>query len=154
MIDGVWVVPLEVHSDDRGYLIEIARRADDPEGHGIIQRFGQVYLVGNFAHGVIRAFHKHEKTWDWFTISHGSAKVVLVDERENSPSRGERMTLVIGERSPVLVAVPPGVYHGWMSLKDDTQLIGVASQTYNRQDPDEERVPPDHFGDVWTVEGR
>ena len=60
MIDGVWVVPLEVHSDDRGYLIEIARRADDPAGHGIIQRFGQVYLVGNFAHGVIRAFHKHE----------------------------------------------------------------------------------------------
>ena len=62
--------------------------------------------------------------------------------------------VVIGERNPVLIAAPPGVYHGWMSLEDDTQLIGIASETYNRQDPDEERLPPDHFGDVWTIKGR
>ena len=154
MIDGVWVIPLEVHSDDRGYLIEIARRSDDPQPHGIINRFWQVYLVGNVARGIIRAFHKHEKAWDWFTVGHGSAKVILVDDRDGSPSRGERMTLVIGERNPVLVAVPPGVYHGWMSLEDDTQLIGLASHTYRREDPDEIRVPPDHFGDVWTIVGR
>jgi dTDP-4-dehydrorhamnose 3,5-epimerase len=64
------------------------------------------------------------------------------------------MILVVGERKPLLVAVPPGVYHGWMSLEDDTQLIGIASHTYNREDPDEIRLPPDHFGDVWTVKGR
>ena len=154
MIDGVWVIPLETHCDDRGYLIEIARRSDDPEPHGIINRFGQIYLVGNVARGIVRAFHKHQKAWDWFTISHGSAKVVLVDERDNSPSRGEKMTLVVGERKPVLIAVPPGVFHGWMSLEDDTQLIGLASHTYHREDPDEVRVPSDHFGDVWTIVGR
>jgi dTDP-4-dehydrorhamnose 3,5-epimerase len=154
MIDGVWIIPLEVHSDDRGYLIEIARRADDPEPHGIIDRFGQIYLVGNVARGIVRAFHKHEKAWDWFTIGHGSAKVMLVDDRDGSPSRGERMTLVIGDRKPILIAVPPGVYHGWMSLEDDTQLIGLASHTYRREDPDETRVPADHFGDVWTIVGR
>jgi dTDP-4-dehydrorhamnose 3,5-epimerase len=154
MINGVWVIPLEVHCDDRGYLFEVARRADDPEPHGIIQRFGQIYIVGNFDRGVIRAFHKHEKAWDWFTISNGSAKVVLVDDRKDSSSFGERMVLVTGERRPVLIAVPPGVYHGWMSLKDGTQLVGIASQTYNREDPDEVRLPPDHFGDVWTVKGR
>ena len=154
MIDGVWVIPLVTHADDRGYLIEIARRADDPEKHGIVDRFGQVYLVGNQTRGVIRAFHKHQKAWDWFTISHGTGKVVLVDDREDSSSSGERMTLVIGERNPVLVAVPPGVYHGWMSLEDDTQLIGISSYAYDRRDPDEVRIPPDHFGDVWTVKGR
>jgi dTDP-4-dehydrorhamnose 3,5-epimerase len=154
MIDGVWVIPLQVHTDDRGYLIEIARNAGDPLPHGIVNRFGQVYLVGNQARGVVRAFHMHRKAWDWFTISHGTGKVVLVDERDGSPSRGEKMTLVIGERNPVLVAAPPGVYHGWMSLEDDTQLIGIASHTYDREDPDEVRVPPDHFGDVWSVKGR
>jgi dTDP-4-dehydrorhamnose 3,5-epimerase len=154
MIDGVWIIPLEAHCDDRGYLIEIARRSDAPEPHGIVNRFGQVYLVGNVARGVIRAFHKHHKAWDWFTVGHGTAKVVLVDDRDDSPSKGEQMTLVIGERNPVLVAVPPGVYHGWMSLEDDTQLIGIASHTYRREDPDEVRIPPDHFGDLWTIVGR
>ena len=154
MIEGVWVIPLTVHIDDRGYLIEIARQAGDPEPHGVLHEFGQAYLVGNATRGVIRAFHKHLQVWDWFTFGHGSAKVVLVDDRDDSPSRGERMVLVIGERNPVLVAVPPGVYHGWMSLEDDTQLIGLASQVYNREDPDEVRVPPDFFGDVWAVKGR
>jgi dTDP-4-dehydrorhamnose 3,5-epimerase len=86
-------------------------------------------------------------------IGHGSAKVVLVDDRDDSSSRGEKMILVAGERNPVLIAVPPKVYHGWMSLEDDTQLIGIFSHTYNREDPDEIRVPPDHFGDLWMVKG-
>jgi dTDP-4-dehydrorhamnose 3,5-epimerase len=149
MIQGVEVVPLVVRADDRGYLIEILR-ATDP----YFTRFGQVYLVGNMARGTIRAFHKHAALWDWFFISHGSAKFVLKDDRPDSPTYGEMMTVVAGERNPTLIVVPPGVYHGWMSLEDDTQLISTASEVYQRERPDETRIPPDSFGDVWTVKGR
>ena len=79
MIEGVWVVPLEVHCDDRGYLFEIARRTGAPEAYSVIHKFGQVYLVGDVARGTIRAFHKHLEVWDWFCIGHGSAKAVLID---------------------------------------------------------------------------
>jgi dTDP-4-dehydrorhamnose 3,5-epimerase len=154
MIQGVQVIPLVAHMDDRGYLIEIARHADDPEPHGVVHQFGQVYLVGDMTRGTIRAFHKHEELWDWFFISHGSAKFVLVDDREDSPTRGEMMAAVVGERRPALLVVPPGVYHGWMSLEDDTQMVSTASHVYNREKPDEVRIPPDAFGDVWTVKGR
>jgi hypothetical protein len=41
-----------------------------------------------------------------------------------------------------------------MSLEDDTQMISIASHAYNREKPDEVRIPPDSFGDVWTVKGR
>ena len=154
MIEGARVVELATHEDDRGYLIEIARRDDDPAPHGLIHRFGQVYLVGDPVRGTIRAFHKHAKLWDWFFISHGSAKFVLKDDRPDSPSYGEEMTVIASGRKPRLVAVPPGVYHGWMSLEDDTQMVSTGSHTYNSQDPDEVRIPPDSFGDVWTVRGR
>jgi dTDP-4-dehydrorhamnose 3,5-epimerase len=154
MIQGVKVIPLVAHMDDRGYLIEIARHADDPEPHGVVHQFGQVYLVGDMTRGTIRAFHKHEELWDWFFISHGSAKFVLVDDREDSPTKGEMMTAVVGERRPALLVVPPGVYHGWMSLEDDTQMVSTASHVYNREKPDEVRIPPDAFGDIWTVKGR
>ena len=56
MIDGVKVVPLVAHLDDRGYLIEILR-ATDPH----FSKFGQVYLVGNMARGTVRAFHEHKQ---------------------------------------------------------------------------------------------
>jgi len=137
MIDGVKIIDLVVHEDDRGYLIEIAREAKDPEPHGVIHKFGQVYLVGDPVRGAVRAFHKHNSLWDWFSISHGSAKFVLKDDRK-----------------PRLIVVPPGVYHGWMSLEDDTQMVSTASHTYNREEPDEMRISPDSFGDVWTVKGK
>ena len=154
VIDGVKVVPLATHMDDRGYLTEIGRSAEDIEPHAIIHKFGQVYLVGDLARGTIRGFHKHAVLWDWFFISNGSAKFVLKDDRGDSPTFGEMMNFVIGARNPALIAVPPGVYHGWMSLEDNTQLISVASEFYNRDEPDEVRIPADSFGDVWDVVGR
>ena len=149
MIDGVKVVPLVAHVDDRGYLIEILR-ATDPH----FSKFGQVYLVGNMARGTVRAFHKHKELWDFFFISHGSAKFALRDDRPESATYQEMNTFVIGARNPGLIVVPPGVYHGWMSLEDDTQMISTASEVYNRQNPDEVRVPPDSFGFAWEVKGR
>ncbi len=154
MIQDVQVISLVAHMDDRGYLVEIARCADDSEPHGVVHQFGQVYLVGNMTRGTIRAYHKHHELWDWFFISHGSAKFILVDDRDDSPTKGEMMTVVIGERRPALIIVPPGVYHGWMSLEDDTQMISIASHVYNREKPDEVRIPPGSFGDVWTIKGR
>jgi dTDP-4-dehydrorhamnose 3,5-epimerase len=149
VIKDVSLVDLVARTDDRGYLIEILR-ATDPH----FTKFGQVYLVGDLARDTIRAFHKHAALWDWFFISHGTAKFVLVDDRPDSPTLGEQNTFVVGSRNPALLVVPPGVYHGWMSLEDDTQMISTASDVYNREKPDEVRIPPDSFGDVWSVKGR
>ena len=154
MIEDVEVISLATHEDDRGYLIEIARVADDPAPHGVVHRFGQVYLVGDPVRGTVRAFHKHDELWDWFFISRGSAKFVLQDDRSDSPTQGEVQTVIASFRSPCLLVVPPGVYHGWMSLEDDTQMVSTASHTYNHEHPDETRIPPDSFGDVWAVKGR
>ncbi|MFX1487291.1 MAG: dTDP-4-dehydrorhamnose 3,5-epimerase family protein [Promethearchaeota archaeon] len=149
MIKDVEFIPLEVHIDDRGYLIEIIR-STDPH----LKKFGQVYVVGNFVSGIIRAFHKHTELWDYFFISHGAAKFILVDDRKESPTYKEINTFIISEKNPSLLIVPPDVYHGWMSLEDDTQLISTASEVYRREKPDEVRIPPDSFGDLWAVKGR
>ena len=149
MIKDVRVVSLTAHVDDRGYLIEILRSTDE-----YFTQFGQVYLVGDMSRGTIRAFHKHTELWDWFFISHGSAKFALRDDRQESSTYGEMQTIVSSQRNPTLIVVPPGVYHGWMALEDDTQLVSTASHVYNRQKPDEIRVPPDSFGYIWEVKGR
>ncbi len=78
----------------------------------------------------------------------------MKDDRKDSKTYGEMMQIIASSRNPKLIVVPPGVYHGWMSLEDDTVLISIASHTYNREKPDEIRIPPDSFGDVWTIKGR
>jgi dTDP-4-dehydrorhamnose 3,5-epimerase len=154
MIEGVQVIDLPVHMDDRGYLFEIARAAGGDEPHAVVHQFGQVYLVGDPVRGAIRAYHKHDELWDWFCIVHGTAKFVLRDDREESGTYHEMVQVVVGDNRPRLIVVPPGVYHGWMSLTDDVLMVSTASHTYNRDKPDEYRIPPESFGDVWTVEGR
>ena len=149
MINGVQLIPLTARVDDRGALIEVLR-ATDPH----FTKFGQVYFVASTTRGTVRAFHKHAELWDWFFISNGSAKFGLVDGRHDSPTYEEQNTIVIAGRNPSLLVVPPGVYHGWMALEDNTHLISTASEVYNRENPDEDRVLPDSFGYKWGVQGR
>ena len=145
-IKDVEINSLTTRIDDRGYLTEIVHFNDK-----FFKKFGQVYLVGDFIRGTIRAFHKHEKLWDYFFISHGSAKFALVDDRPESPTYKNIMTVVLSDKSYSLLVVPPGVYHGWMSLEDDTQMISTATEVYNRENPDETRVPFDSFNYDWNI---
>lgn len=151
-IEGVEQVSLKVNADDRGYLMVLASVGRPDTFNVPVIR--EVYFVGNFAKGVIRAFHKHSVLVDYFFIGHGAAKFILVDDRKGSPTYKEINTYIISARNPSILIVPAGVYHGWMSLEDDTQMVSIADQVYNKDKPDEVRVPPDTFGDIWTVKGR
>ena len=165
MIEGVKLVDLVVHSDDRGDLFEVLHNYELPkliEGCTLkmlnvgeipaepVYRFGQVYIVHNRMPYVVRAFHKHEKLWDYFSIIQGSAVFCLVDDQSKISEASlwyER--LVLTSRKPKLLVVPPGVYHGWMSLEPDTILLSIGSELYDRENPDEVRVPFDTFNGLF-----
>jgi dTDP-4-dehydrorhamnose 3,5-epimerase len=153
-IHDVRQIIVDRHEDDRGFLYELIHKSDP-----FVTRFGQVYFVGDPAPFTIRAYHKHAELHDWFSIVRGSAKFVLVDDRQDSPTYGKADILVSSERKPGLIVVPPGVYHGWMSLEPHTLLCSIASHEYNRADPDETRVSPHSFNDLlghdpWQIIGK
>jgi len=138
----VKVKALNVLTDDRGNLYEILRR-DDKEFKG----FGQVYFVEDRTPFTVRAFHRHFKMWDWFCITHGAAKFVFFDEKENNPE-----VVVVDSKQPKLISVPPTIWHGWMSLETDTQMVSIASIPYDKKRPDEERCDPNILGNkIWDI---
>ena len=135
---NIWLYDLKVNQDSRGGLYEVLHGSDLP----ITVRMKQVYVVSNPVRGTIRAFHKHENLWDFFHIIKGSAIFCLACE-------GTAKKVVLSERKPQLLVVPPGVYHGWMSLEDNTILVSIGSEEYDKDNPDEERVKWDHFDDLF-----
>jgi dTDP-4-dehydrorhamnose 3,5-epimerase len=145
-IPGVAVKSLPVHEDDRGSLYELIHAYE-------MDKFGQVYVVNDPVRGTVRAFHKHKALTDYFCITSGRAKFVLVDG-EPGTDEAVMLSAVLDGRRPQLLTVPPGVWHGWMSLEDNTTLVSVADELYQHQNPDEVRVAPDTWGDVWTVKGK
>ncbi|MFP4497416.1 MAG: dTDP-4-dehydrorhamnose 3,5-epimerase family protein [Vulcanimicrobiota bacterium] len=148
-IDGLCYTAVYTHIDDRGTLQEVLRRTDPN-----FTKFGQIYIVGNLTRGVIRAFHKHLVLTDYSFLSHGSGIFNYYDDRPDSSSYGKKVTLVTGRQNPMLITVPPGVYHGFMSLEDDTQLISISSEVYNRKEPDKVLAPPNSFGFDWEISAK
>jgi dTDP-4-dehydrorhamnose 3,5-epimerase-like enzyme len=153
-IEGVYLVDLEIHVDSRGLLYEVIHASDC-----FVDQIRQVYHVCNPRADTIRAFHAHDRLRDWFHIVYGSALFCLVDGRESSRTYRSTARLVLSYRKPQLLVVPSGVYHGWMSLEPETIMTSVASEEYNRTQPDEHRVAPDHFDDLfggnpWKTDAR
>jgi len=135
-IEGVVIKELAVHRDARGQLTEVIR-ADDP----LFQRFGQIYVTSALP-GIVKAWHCHERQTDHFCVVLGTARIALFDERADSPSRGAVMEVIAGDNNPVLVVIPPGVYHGFRAEGDDeTRILNIPTELYDPQTPDEIRRP-------------
>jgi dTDP-4-dehydrorhamnose 3,5-epimerase len=137
-IEGVQIKELDVISDERGWLMEILRCDDD-----IFKQFGQVYLSTAYP-GVVKGWHYHKKQTDNFTCVHGMMKVALYDARDDSSTCKNLMELFIGDKNPVLISVPPGVYHGFKGIGTQTAFfVSIPTLPYNYDEPDEYRLPPD-----------
>ena len=110
MIDGVQIKELRVIPDERGRLMEVLR-ADDP----FFRKFGQAYVT-TVHPGVVKAWHAHTKQTDHIAAVSGTIRLGLYDGRDGSPTKGETMELFPGEHRPLLVVVPPGVWHGFKGV--------------------------------------
>jgi dTDP-4-dehydrorhamnose 3,5-epimerase len=122
--------------DERGRLMEILR-SDDPD----FRKFGQVYVTTNYP-GVVKAWHYHKIQTDNIACVKGMIKIVLYDARENSATFGVVNEFFIGEHNPVLLIVPPGIYHGWKCVSEsESMVMNVPTELYNYQNPDEYRLP-------------
>ncbi|MBA7527402.1 hypothetical protein ES705_19578 [subsurface metagenome] len=138
MIEGVKIKKLRVIPDERGWLMEILRTDDE-----LFEKFGQVYITTAYP-DVVKAWHYHKKQTDNFTCIKGMMKVALYDAREDSPTYKEVNEFFVGEKNPVLISVPPMVYHGFKAIGTETAyFLSVPTLPYNYEEPDEYRLPPD-----------
>jgi dTDP-4-dehydrorhamnose 3,5-epimerase len=136
MINGVKIKKLIPISDERGRVMEVLRRDDK-----VFRKFGQVYITTAYP-GVVKAWHYHKKQTDSFTVLHGMVKMVLYDARPKSPSRGELNEFFIGVHNPILLQIPPDVYHGFKCVSEhEAIMMNCPSEPYNRAKPDEYRIP-------------
>ena len=141
MIDGVQLIPLGVHEDDRGWLYELRRDSALPAPTR------QTNISFSRA-GVIRGLHYHERGQsDLFACLSGMARVVVLD-RET----GETMSADIGDDNPVAVWVPGQLAHGFEALTDVLFCYHVTEE-YDPADPDEHGLPWDdpRVVDLWQT---
>jgi len=135
MIEGVKIKKLKIIPDDRGRLMEILRSDDE-----IFGKFGQVYMTTAYP-GIIKAWHYHKIQTDNFTCIKGKMRLGLYDARKDSPTVGQVEEYVISLENPMLVQIPPEVYHGFKCMgEEEAVVINTVTEPYNPDNPDEYRV--------------
>jgi dTDP-4-dehydrorhamnose 3,5-epimerase len=139
MIDGVMIIDLVRHPDERGFFEEIIRATDPCFSEG----FGQV--SHSYMHrGVVKAWHVHKTQFDWWYVVRGVIKVALYDTRGQSDTHKELNECTIGspEGKNKIIKIPPGVAHGLKVLEGPADLVYVTSRIYSKDE--EGRIPYDN----------
>jgi len=146
MIDGVKIKPLKKISDERGMVMHMLR-CDDPD----FEQFGEIYFSVVYP-GVVKGWHLHKEMALNYAVVSGMIKLVLYDEREGSPTKGELQELFVGEDNYVLVKIPPRIWNGFKGTSVKPAI--VANCATIPHDPDEiSRLDPvdNHIPYDWSL---
>ncbi len=127
-LEGVRLVHLQPHPDERGRFIETFRQEWFPGLPPMVQN-----SRSDSRKGVVRALHYHLRQADYWYVPHGRIFVALFDLRSASATNGDSFTTEIGEGAEVGVYIPPGVAHGFQALTDAT-LTYLVDHYYDASD--------------------
>ena len=128
MIDGVIVKQLKKIPDERGKILHMLRSDDE-----IFESFGEIYFSVVYP-GVIKGWHLHKEMTLNYTVPVGMIKLVLYDDRKESPSRGELNEYYIGEDNYCLVRIPSGVWNGFKGIGTSIALVANCATIPHRSD--------------------
>jgi dTDP-4-dehydrorhamnose 3,5-epimerase len=137
-ISGVEIIDLGNVITRSGWMCEIFR-TDRPASGIAVRQVNWVQLNP----GAVTDWHAHARQTDRIVGIGGNIKLALWDTRKSASSHGMGEVIRLGVARPVMVVVPPGVYHG---LRNESGApagyIVVIDELYDYADPDNWRIEP------------
>ena len=152
-IDGVDIRDLRKYADKRGWLAELFRHDELSE-----EFYPAMTYISSTDPGTTRGPHEHVDQADLFCfIGPSSFKLRMWDNRINSDTYKNVMTVVVGENNPKSVIVPAGVVHAYRNIGEVQGIvINCPNRLYmgegKRQEIDEIRHEDDP-DTVFRMEG-
>ena len=116
MISGVGVKPVAKYEDARGWLLELFRNDELPEGFEPAMAY-----ISMTKPGVARGPHEHVHQTDGFAFVNGKYEVYLWENRPGEPDNF--VTIEAGEDAPTVVFVPPGVVHAYRNVGETEAFV-------------------------------
>ncbi|HLP83992.1 MAG TPA: hypothetical protein VK157_06545 [Phycisphaerales bacterium] len=133
-------VPAQLFTDDRGWSMM-------NQMQGVMGPQGQINFSVQYP-GVVKAWHRHALQTDFWICLQGHIKVGVYRETDNVA-----WLLVIGEKRPGVMVIPPPLWHGAATCGDTPAgLLYYVTHAYNAAKPDEDRRAFDSVvGFPWHV---
>ena len=132
-INGLVLVRPDVFKDERGFFMEDYKQSDF-HTNGINYDFVQ----GNHSKSqknVLRGLHyqlKPAEQGKLVRVIKGEIFDVSVDIRRDSPTYKKWVSVNLSEENKLMLFVPPGFAHGFVTLEDNTEVIYRVTKEYSQ----------------------
>jgi dTDP-4-dehydrorhamnose 3,5-epimerase len=137
---GVSLYDLTTHVDERGAVCEM-----------FDFRWGWSDAPLVFAYhftvrpGIVKGWGMHKLHEDRYCLIFGELKVVLYDDRPESPTRGLLSEIFLSEYRRQLINIPIGIWHADHNVGDkDALVVNFPTTAYDHVQPDKYRLPLDN----------
>jgi dTDP-4-dehydrorhamnose 3,5-epimerase len=150
-IAGVFEVCLEPRTDDRGFFAR-AWCQKEFEAQGLNSTVVQCNISRNARKGTLRGMHYQAYPFSETKVVRcirGAVYDVVLDLRPKSMTFKQWVSVVLTEESGNMVYIPDGCAHGFLSLKDGSDVFYQMSEFYNPEAARGVRWDDDAFGIVW-----
>ena len=117
MIHDVKITPLKILSDSRGSVMHMMRNDSK-----IFESFGEIYFSTIFKDS-IKAWHLHKESTLNYVCIKGAVKLVLFDERPESPTKGKYQEINLSPKNYFLDTIPPNIWNGFKGLHEPESII-------------------------------
>ena len=137
LIDGVVIRHAITQTDERGTLWRFLTRPGT-----FIPRPLSTSTSLRSGLGKVRGWHVHHLHDDRIFISLGTLKVVLYDDRPDSPTYQMINKVYRTELDRTIMIIPKYVFHAHQNVgTTDALLVSMPTRAYNHEDPDVFRLP-------------
>jgi len=139
LIEGVIIQSAVTQSDERGTICEISPLALAAHSSPLVY----VYQI-TIRPGKVKGWHVHHLHDDRIFLSQGTVKVVLYDNRPQSPTYQMINEIYQTEMHRSVVVIPAYVFHAHQNVGNtDVLMISLPTLPYDHADPDVYRLPLD-----------
>lgn len=136
---GVTFHDAPTHCDERGTVTELFDKRWNWHP-------GPVDFVYSFSlrPGKVKGWGMHLKHEDRYFVLFGEMKVVMFDDRQDSPSRGLVAEVALSHYRRRLMNIPAGIWHlNWNIGQTDVVVVNFPTMPYDHANPDKYRLPLD-----------
>lgn len=131
-IDGVFIIEPEKREDGRGYFARVFCR-EELKKAGIDMNAVQINTSYNLKKFTLRGLHFQEAPHSEIKIVRcvrGAIYDVAVDIRTGSPTFGRYVSAELTPENGRMLLVPKGFAHGYLTLRDESDVIYFVSDFY------------------------
>lgn len=151
-IDGVFIIEPTAFGDDRGYFME-TYQYNDFAAAGIDVKFVQDNQSMS-KKGVLRGLHfqKQFSQSKLVRVIRGEVYDVAVDLRDNSPTYGKYVGVLLSAENKRQFFIPKNFAHGFLVLSDEAEFVYKVDDFYHPNDEGGLMWNDPSIGIEWPIE--